>query len=197
MNSKQKVNLNTIFQKDNHNFIASTKKGFTLVELIIVMAIIGILATLGLTSFRSTQARGRDAQRKSDLRQIANALELINSDYNIYPPGSSGNIQACDYDATPETCTWGDDAMQDVAGTVYFRELPGDPLASQGRQYYYRTVLGSGNQEYQLYAALENTKDNDCLGGDCESPPTLPAGVDCGEACNFAVTSANTIATQE
>ena len=56
------------------------KKGFTLVELLIVMAIISILATLIVGGFRSSQMRGRDGARKSDLKQISNALELFYSD---------------------------------------------------------------------------------------------------------------------
>jgi len=62
-------------------------KGFTLVELLVVMAILGVLVTLIGTAFRTAQARGRDVQRKSDLKQIANALELFFNDYGFYPPG--------------------------------------------------------------------------------------------------------------
>lgn len=50
-------------------------KGFTLVELLVVVAIIAILATIGLTVFSGAQANARDARRKSDIDAIANALE--------------------------------------------------------------------------------------------------------------------------
>lgn len=61
-------------------------KGFTLVELIIVMSIIGILVTLGVVSYRSAQIKTRDVGRKSDLKQYQNALEVYASGHNgLYP----------------------------------------------------------------------------------------------------------------
>ena len=51
------------------------KKGFTLIELLVVISIIVILITIGMTSLATAQKKGRDAKRKSDLREIKNALE--------------------------------------------------------------------------------------------------------------------------
>ncbi|OGY25906.1 MAG: hypothetical protein A2Z24_02385 [Candidatus Woykebacteria bacterium RBG_16_44_10] len=59
--------------------------GFTLVELLIVIAIIGILISVGLASFRRAQTQTRDGQRKADLENIAGALEQYYSDNNEYP----------------------------------------------------------------------------------------------------------------
>ena len=50
-------------------------KGFTLVELLVVITIIAILATVGFAAFSSTQKGARDATRKGDINAIANALE--------------------------------------------------------------------------------------------------------------------------
>jgi len=61
------------------------EKGFTLIELLIVIVIIGVLATLLMTNFVGVRQRGRDAQRKSDLRQIQAALELYRADVGQYP----------------------------------------------------------------------------------------------------------------
>jgi len=61
------------------------KLGFTLIEVLIVVSIIGLLTSatlLGLGSFRQT---GRDARRISDLRQIQNALELFYAKNSAYP----------------------------------------------------------------------------------------------------------------
>ena len=51
------------------------QKGFTLLELLVVMVILGLLAAIGLSSFISSQKKGRDARRKADLSSIQSALE--------------------------------------------------------------------------------------------------------------------------
>ena len=55
-------------------------KGFTLLELLVVIGIIGVLAALSLPNFMSARARARDGQRKSDLVQIQKAFELYKFD---------------------------------------------------------------------------------------------------------------------
>ncbi len=51
------------------------KKGFTLLEMLVVIGIIAILVGLGTTSYSTAQKKARDAKRKSDLKAIQNALE--------------------------------------------------------------------------------------------------------------------------
>ena len=101
-----------------NNFHRNKIKGFTLVELLVVITILGILATIGLVAFASSQARGRDVQRKSDLKQIATALEMFYSDYGVYPNSSSGKIMACPYtSADPKSsvaCAWGTSSFYDT-----------------------------------------------------------------------------------
>lgn len=161
-----------------------TKNGFTLVELLVVMSIIGVLAALAVGSFRTAQMRGRDATRKSDLKQIAHSLELFYADYGTYPSSSADKIAGCSYDfatGTGTVCTWGTGEFSD-GKTVYFKVLPADPLESE--TYLYQTVVGSNNQKFKLFADLENSKDQDCLDGNCAQSP------------NFAVTSSNTSANE-
>lgn len=181
--------------------------GFTLVELLVVITILGILATIGLVAFTSAQARGRDTQRKSDLKQIASALELFYSDYGKYPDSGGGQIKACGYNSATSVgtlCVWGSGEFRDTNGsgntkTTYFKSLPKDPIGTYN--YYYRpvTVSSVANQGFQLYAELENSQDQNCLGGNCSTHNDLPSGVSCGSngSCNFAVMSANVTATQQ
>lgn len=135
-----------------------------MVELLVVIAILGVLVTIALVSFRSSQARGRDTQRKSDLKQVSSALELYYSDYNKYP----------------DSLTWGSEFTD--GSTVYFKVLPIDP--SSGQNYLYRLVDSPANQKYQLFARLENAED----------PSIITTSYSCGTSipCNFSVTSTNT-----
>lgn len=50
-------------------------KAFTLLELLVVIGIIAIIVSLGFASYSTTQKKVRDAKRKSDLKEIQNALE--------------------------------------------------------------------------------------------------------------------------
>ena len=61
-------------------------KGFTMIELLVVISIIGILAALAMVSFTSSQKQARDSQRKSDLRQYSTSLEGFGNQNNgLYP----------------------------------------------------------------------------------------------------------------
>lgn len=62
------------------------KKGFTLIEMLVVIALIGILASLAMISFGNSQKQARDAQRRSDLKQYQTLLEsYANEAGGFYP----------------------------------------------------------------------------------------------------------------
>jgi len=62
-----------------------TTRGFTLVELLVVISIIGLLSSIVLATINSVQSRGRDAQRIADAGLIQAALELYYGTNRRYP----------------------------------------------------------------------------------------------------------------
>lgn len=130
--------------------------GFTLIELLVAISIIGVLATLVLANFNAARQRGRDAQRKADLRQIQNALRLYYNDQGIYPTHNTTNltINGCGASGTSE-CPWGDPW---TAGTqTYMSTLASDPSPSFAYRYERLDA-----DTYTLKACLENRSDDKC-----------------------------------
>lgn len=118
------------------------KAGFTLVELLVVMAILGILASIGFGQYRTSQEKARDAQRKADLDNIARALEMYYNDNQSYP--------------SADLLSWGNPFQKEVGGStiIYMKQLPQDP---GGVDYCYF----SDGSSYRLYSILENERDSD------------------------------------
>lgn len=73
-----------------------TKSAFTLIELLIVVAIIAILAAIAVPNFLEAQVRAKVSRAKQDMRSAATALEAYCLDHNRYPtmlePGFSGGV---------------------------------------------------------------------------------------------------------
>lgn len=121
--------------------MSNVKSGFTLIELLIVIAIIGILASLLMVNFIGIRQKARDSQRKSDLRQIQSALELYRADQGRYP------------DSPLPTC--GSSLTGGSPPTTYMQKVPCDSLSTAPYQYSF-----SGTA-YCLRVCLENTNDGE------------------------------------
>lgn len=120
-------------------------RGFTLLELMVVIIILGVLAALISGNFFTSLQKGRDARRKADLEQIQRALELYYEDKKVYPNFdifATANLKLCE---TKIAASCGSEK-------VYMQNIPNDPTS--GKTYKY---VNSTTQSYGLYACMENT----------------------------------------
>ena len=79
--------------------------GFTMIELLIVISIIVVLASMGMTQYRNSVIRAREAVLKEDLFRMRDAIDQYYADRNKYPS-----------------------SLDDLVSDGYMREVPIDPM---------------------------------------------------------------------
>lgn len=143
-----------------------SRTGFTLLELIIAMAVIAIVTTALWGNFFTSLQKGRDNRRKQDIELVTKALELYYTDNRIYPT----TLPA-----------WGSTFANDNnVSVIYMQKLPTDP--SYPNQNYCYTSDSTGSL-YKIYANLENRND----------PKAFVNTVLCGTVWyNYGISSSNT-----
>src|SRR5262245_49519664 len=85
--------------------VSAGAAGFTLVELMVVMSLIVILASIGLYVQANSQTRAREAVLKEDLYRMRDAIDQYFADKNVYPPD-----------------------LQSLVSEKYLRTVPVDPI---------------------------------------------------------------------
>ena len=128
-------------------FYSMKKGGFTLIEILVVVAIISILVGSVLVGLGPAQRQGRDTRRIADLRQIQNALELYFAKCGYYP-GTAQSTATCG--AYQAVSTWGDLTTALTGSSLGVSQIPNDPTS--GKNY----VYGSDGTGYVLGATLED-----------------------------------------
>lgn len=138
------------------------RKAFTLIELIVVVMIIGLLATALTPKLLTIQSKARDTQRQIDIKNIAAALSLYHTDYNAFP------LSACNASSTyvntiePTVCqwnhpyatTWSIEYSQFTGFLTklegkYLSSVPKDPQHPKKRYFYwFDPTLGTADRIY-------------------------------------------------
>ncbi len=141
----------------------SKSKGFTLVELLVVITILAILMTIGIAVYSGVQKNARDVRRKTDLRSIKVALELYYQTNGKYP----NRDWVYSTTAQPWIPELTSDYMSQGVPTDPFNSGNGGPWTGTTNYRYAYWALACGGfpagQFYVLVAQLENKTDGDNL----------------------------------
>lgn len=170
------------------------KKGFSLVELLVVITIIAILSVVAYTAVGGQTVKARDSKRKQDLNTIQSAMELFFIDKNRYPDETANvytvNNTAKSYQIIDETDVPKKFLSQVPIDPRKADDDDGDPV-NQDLPYSYK--YDSVNKAYQLAATFEDengqmtayvvgNSDTDLIGG------VTAAGADCPTVTNGSTT---------
>lgn len=85
----------------------SSARGFTLIEVLIVVTLVVILASIGMSTYTNSVHRTREAVLKEDLFRLRDAIDQFYADKNQYPQ-----------------------SLQDLVTEGYLREIPKDPMTN-------------------------------------------------------------------
>ena len=88
----------------------TSRKAFTLIELLIVMSIIGILAAIAVPSYKQSQIKAREAVLREDLYQMRRAIDAYFADHAKYPA-----------------------SLRDLVDSRYLRDIPRDPFTASAQ----------------------------------------------------------------
>jgi len=138
-------------------FRRSSNRGFTLVEVLVAIAIIGALASVVMVSSGDSRAKARDVERNTEFDQVQIALRLFAEANGRYPDASDG---VCTNDQS-----FGPSGCLQVLVPQYISELPTDPL---GQTYHYdnwcrvskvSSSPGTDSGQYRMWVESETNQN--------------------------------------
>lgn len=137
------------------------QKGFTLIEILIAVAILLILLMIGFINLRGQSARAMDSKRKTDLYDLRKSFEDYNNDHDAFPAQSV--VANCGGAFTP-----------------YLAKIPCDPSSREPYGYF-----PSANGGYRICAKLSDTTDPAIAAMGC----TGAAGCGLGQGFNYCLSA--------
>ena len=131
-------------------------KGFSLVELMVVISIIATLTAILLPNFVGARDRARDTQKIQDLESMKNALRSYYNDYQSYPSGTGSTL-----------------------ATSFSTYMPG----ISDLDYSYRYYVGDGGESFNVCVDLDSGQGNDDINSQkkCGAETTGVCGMNIGE----------------
>ncbi len=113
--------------------LRNIKKGFTLVELLIVIIIIAVLAAIAIPKFSNSSQRSKESSLRANLKLVRNAIDLFRADTGAFPANMAGltTSTTAGLSAAAAACTI---AATDWRGP-YLQAVPVDPVSGSAMTY--------------------------------------------------------------
>lgn len=150
--------------------LRARKNGFTLVELLFVIAIIALISMLTAVLIDKAREKARDTVRRDDLSQVNKAMQMYYSNNTKYPTAGTCGDAGIIADDTADKLLCGGSSLKD-ANTEYFAQIPQDPVNSSDQRYILADV---SDETYCIHVKLEQGGWFVCQNSACND-----SGTDC------------------
>ncbi len=160
-------------------------KGFTIVELVVVIVMISILVTVATIAYRTTQRNARDEKRKTDVAMLRGALSEYRADKGEYPLATT-----CTTSPSGSSQCWRNEVWTILKDGGYLEEIPQPETKAHSSHTSFNVASGgnanygymfSSSTSYGLYVPMEN--------GACKTGKSVNNswwnGVSITPLCNF------------
>lgn len=114
---------------------AMRKSGFTIVELLVVIVVIAILASISIIAYTGVQNRASDARRESDIQTIKKSIEAYKASTGAYPAVTSANQDSSAFETSYVTGSF----LDTIKANGIVTSIPVDP--TNNSTYFYRYFL--------------------------------------------------------
>jgi prepilin-type N-terminal cleavage/methylation domain-containing protein len=128
---------NAIRRRGRPNYLHGFTLGFSLIELLIVMAIIGILASIAIPNYQDALTRSKCAKFMGDCQAVQTAVELYYADHSEYPPEDRYPVGSTNrsYSDRPPYPATGFLSRTLTTPVAYIAKLPIDPFRNHNPAY--------------------------------------------------------------
>jgi prepilin-type N-terminal cleavage/methylation domain-containing protein len=141
----------------------STQSGFSLIELLVVLGIIGLLVTVAAAAFSESRAQTRDKVRMTSLKELQLAIEQFKAQNGVYPLRGCGVTGADEWTSPGPGAAgtiWYNTCDQYIVGLVpdYIAKLPTDPVGEleADRGFLYQTNADRSAYKVLVYTTVES-----------------------------------------
>ena len=152
----------------------SNQRGFTLVELLIVIAIFGLIANVTMVSLNDAKRKSRDAKRLENINQLRSAIHLYHTEKLSYPDDAGGDPLSLGIDGNEVLDYNGWSARASIQEPVFMYQVPrdpsmisstvGNPCTGTSNSICDYSYIRNGINDYIIYFYLENDVNDKAAG---------------------------------